>query len=135
MMTVSKIEGASTLGDGGVNLQAGTKLLAVVKGAPNYIIDQCTTYLTPEGTEAPMTEAVKASTMTTIDELSSQALRVLAVAVKPMPAFPLDEADEDLSSDDKFKAIAHNIRILKDAEQAKEEGCEPDDDNIAALDC
>merc|ERR1719191_2638586 len=62
MMTVSKIEGSSTLGDGGVNLQAGTKLLAVVKGAPNYIIDQCTTYLTPEGTEAPMTEAVKAST-------------------------------------------------------------------------
>merc|ERR1719191_142526 len=105
MMTVSKIEGSSTLGDGGVNLQAGTKLLAVVKGAPNYIIDQCTTYLTPEGTEAPMTEAVKASTMTTIDELSSQALRVLAVAVKPMPAFPFDEADEDLSSDDKFKAI------------------------------
>merc|ERR1719238_2635314 len=183
-MTVSKIEGSSTLGDGGVNLQAGTKLLAVVKGAPNYIIDSCTSYLTPEGTEAKLTEEVKASTMAVIDDLSSQALRVLAVAVKPMPKFPFDEADEDLSSDDKFKAIlktglhfmglvasidperdgvkqavkdanlgnirvvmitgdylmtakaiAHNIRILKNAAEAREEGMEADDDNVAALDC
>merc|ERR1719262_892267 len=178
MMTASKIS-AGTLGDGGVPLPAGTELLAVVKGAPNYIIDSCTSWLTPEGTEAKLTEEVKASTMTTIDELSSQALRVLAVAVKPMPKFPFDENDEDLSSDEKFKAIlkqgllfmglvasidperdgvkqavrdanlgnirvvmitgdylmtakaiAHNIRILKN-----EEGCEPDDDDVAALDC
>merc|ERR1719364_203032 len=122
--------------------------------------------------------------MQVIDDLSGQALRVLAVAVKPMPKFPFDEKDEDLSSDDKFKAIlntglhfmglvasidperdgvkqavkdanagnirvvmitgdylmtakaiAHNIRILKNAAEAREEGCEPDDDNIAALDC
>ena len=28
-----------------------------------------------------------------------------------------------------------NTRFLKKAEQAKEEGCEPDDDNVTALDC
>merc|ERR1719262_2192407 len=171
MMTASKIS-AGTLGDGGVPLPAGTELLAVVKGAPNYIIDSCTSWLTPEGT------------MAVIDDLSSQALRVLAVAVKPMPKFPFDENDEDLSSDDKFKAIlktglhfmglvasidperdgvkqavkdanagnirvvmitgdylmtakaiAHNIRILKNAAEAREEGMEADDDNVAALDC
>merc|ERR1719301_496130 len=183
MMTCSKMDRA-TLGDGGVSLPEGTKLLAVVKGAPNYIIDSCTTWLTPEGTEAKLTEEVKASTMQVIDDLSGQALRVLAVAVKPMPKFPFDEKDEDLSSDDKFKAIlntglhfmglvasidperdgvkqavkdanagnirvvmitgdylmtakaiAHNIRILKNAAEAREEGMEADDDNVAALDC
>merc|ERR1719301_163612 len=183
MMTCSKMDRA-TLGDGGVSLPEGTKLLAVVKGAPNYIIDSCTTWLTPEGTEAKLTEDVKASTMAVIDDLSSQALRVLAVAAKPMPKFPFDENDEDLSSDDKFKAIlktglhfmglvasidperdgvkqavkdanagnirvvmitgdylmtakaiAHNIRILKNAAEAREEGMEADDDNVAALDC
>merc|ERR1719191_1700858 len=183
MMTCSKMDRA-TLGDGGVSLPEGTKILAVVKGAPNYIIDSCTTWLTPDGKEAPLTESVKASTMAVIDDLSGQALRVLAVAVKPMPKFPFDEKDEDLSSDDKFKAIlntglhfmglvasidperdgvkqavkdanagnirvvmitgdylmtakaiAHNIRILKNAAEAREEGMEADDDNVAALDC
>merc|ERR1719428_1779768 len=33
------------------------------------------------------------------------------------------------------KAIAHNIRILKNAAEAREEGMEADDDNVAALDC
>ena len=155
-----------------------------MKGAPNYIIDSCTSWLTPESTEAKLTEEVKASTMAVIDDLSSQAFRVLAAAVKPMPKFPFDENDEDLSSDEKFKAIlnqgllfmglvasidperggvkqavrdanlgnirvvmltgdylmtakaiAHNIRIPKNAEEAKEEGMEPDDDEVAALDC
>ena len=48
-----KIESAATLEDGGLNTELS--------------IDQCTTFLTPEGTEALMTEAVKASTMTTIN--------------------------------------------------------------------
>ena len=39
VMAVSKIEGAATLEDGVVNRPAGNKLLAVVQGAPNYIID------------------------------------------------------------------------------------------------
>merc|ERR1719311_1577349 len=68
MMTVSKMDRA-TLGDGGVSLPEGTKILAVVKGAPNYIIDSCTTWLTPDGKEAPLTESVKKSTMAVIDDL------------------------------------------------------------------
>ena len=40
-----------------------------------------------------------------IDDLSSQALHVLAVAVKPMPKSPFDENVEDVSPDDKSKAI------------------------------
>ena len=97
MMTASKISGG-TLGDGGVPLPAGTELLAVVKGAPNYIINSCTSWLTPESMEAKLTEEVKASTMAAIDDLSSQAFRVLAVAMKLMPKFPFDENDEEIQS-------------------------------------
>ena len=59
-------------------------------------------------------EAVKTSTMAAIDDLSSQALRAPAVAVKPMSKSPCDETDEDLSSDDKFKAILNQGLLFMD---------------------
>jgi magnesium-transporting ATPase (P-type) len=80
MMTLHKTS-AKELGPGGIALPADAQYVAVVKGAPNFIMDACTTWTLPDGTAQPLTDETKAKIMTTIDDLSSQALRVLAVAV------------------------------------------------------
>jgi potassium/sodium efflux P-type ATPase len=90
-------------------LPAGSKHLSCVKGAPNYIMDVCTSYLSADGKVEPMTEAIKQSTIAKVDNLSEQALRVLAIAYRPFNALPYDENDEDLSPDDKFQAMRKDL--------------------------
>lgn len=45
--------------------------------------------------------------MRDVDDLSDQALRVLAVAIKCLDKMPFDLNDDSLTSDDKFKALVH----------------------------
>merc|ERR1719197_1046391 len=81
MVTVTK-----TIGEEKVlkHVAAMNEHTAHVKGAPNYILEKCTTYLSSGGSVQPMDDAVKKQYMNKVDELSSQALRVLAVAFKPL---------------------------------------------------
>mmetsp|Transcript_27570 Transcript_27570/g.84570 ORF Transcript_27570/g.84570 Transcript_27570/m.84570 type:complete len:1186 (+) Transcript_27570:139-3696(+) len=69
--------------------------VAHVKGAPNYILEKCTTILQDapgassyetEPVVVPMTEDLKTKVLDKVDELSSQALRVLAIAMRPIDA-------------------------------------------------
>merc|ERR1711937_1038378 len=113
MLTVCRTSGQSTLGDAGITLAAGTEMLACVKGAPNYIIEACTSWAGTNGSVAPLTEKLRSEIMGTIDCLSSQALRVLAVAVQPLAELPfgIDEADE-LSADEKMAHLCKNMTFL-----------------------
>merc|ERR1711977_187386 len=113
MLTVCRTTGQTTLGDAGITLPTGTEMLACVKGAPNYIIDACTSSASADGSVAPLTENVRSEIMGTIDRLSSQALRVLAIAVQPLAELPfsIDEAEE-LSADEKMAQLCKNMTFL-----------------------
>ena len=81
-------------------LSAGDRL---IKGAPNYIMDKCTKYMDMDGQELPLFAAASQGFMDKVDELSEQALRVLAVAtVKIGPVLPYGD-DED--TDAKFAKL------------------------------
>jgi magnesium-transporting ATPase (P-type) len=113
MLTVCRTTGQSSLGDAGVTLAEGTEMLACVKGAPNYIIDACANWAGANGSIAPLTEKVRSDIMGTIDHLSSQALRVLAIAVHPLAELPfnLKEAEE-ISADEKMGQLCQNMTFL-----------------------
>jgi Ca2+-transporting ATPase len=86
-----------------LQLPPKTQLLANVKGAPNYIAQNCTQLLRTDGSVTTMHERDRDSIVEAVDALSSQALRVLAVAIRPMDKMPfaLDEDDVDV----KFEAL------------------------------
>merc|ERR1719456_1821477 len=85
MLTVTNVSGKDRLCAGCVKLPSGNSFLTVCKGAPNYILELCTSQLKADGSTSTMTEADKAEVLKVVDEYSSKALRVLAVAMKPMP--------------------------------------------------
>jgi len=113
MLTVCRTTGQSTLGDNGMTLASGTEMLVCVKGAPNFIIDACTSWASASGSTDPLTEKVRSEIMGTIDHLSSQALRVLAIAVLPLAELPfsMDKADE-LSADEKMTHLCKNMTFV-----------------------
>ena len=49
-------------------------------GAPNFIMAECSSYMKADGSIAPLDDAAKKAFMDKVDELSEQALRVLAIA-------------------------------------------------------
>merc|ERR1712193_384302 len=113
MLTVCRTTGQSTLGEAGITLAAGTEVLACVKGAPNYIIDACTSWAGANGSVAPLSEKVRSEIVGTIDHLSSQALRVLAIAVQPLAELPFSiEEAEELSADEKMTHLCKNMTFL-----------------------
>jgi magnesium-transporting ATPase (P-type) len=111
MLTVSKVS-SNTLGLGGIELPEGTKLVTVCKGAPNFILDACTQFLGPDGSFQPMSENKKQEILGVVDEFSSQALRVLAMAIVPLEELPFDESNEDLQTDEKFAACRSGLRLV-----------------------
>merc|ERR1719482_2094897 len=111
MMTLHKTS-PGPLGPGGIALPAHAEHVAVVKGAPNFIMDACTTWTLPDGTTQPLTAETKAKIMETIDDLSSQALRVLAVAISVKTKLPYDEADTELASEEKFALLRKDLQLL-----------------------
>jgi len=112
MLTVSDVTGKSTLCEGGMPLPGGTTLLAVVKGAPNWVLESCTQQLNPDGTVTSMTPADKQKVNKQVDDYSDMALRVLAVAVNPMASAPFDMSSEDVSMDDKFAACKKDLILV-----------------------
>merc|ERR1711977_228904 len=113
MLTVCRTSGQSTIGELGVPLPPGTQVMACVKGAPNYIVDACANWAGVDGAVAPLTENARSEILGSIDRLSSQALRVLAVAVHPLEELPfgVDDADE-LSADEKMARLCKNMTFL-----------------------
>ena len=56
----------------------------MVKGGPDVVLARCTTALEPDGTVVPIDE-VRAAVDAANAELGRRGLRVLAMAVRPMP--------------------------------------------------
>ncbi|CAE7436307.1 unnamed protein product, partial [Symbiodinium necroappetens] len=111
MLTVSRVKGTEIC-PGGMPLPAGTNYLAVCKGAPNYIIDLCSEQLKEDGSVAKLTEDDKKEILKIVDGYSARALRVLAIAARPMSSLPYDENNEDISTDQKFEACRKQLRLI-----------------------
>merc|ERR1719181_1704098 len=100
MMAVVTAGGALDGVPGAVGL--ASPYVAHVKGAPNYVLESCAKTLRPDGSVGALDAATRAKIDATVDALSSEALRVLAIACAPLRSLPYDdEADVE----DKLSAI------------------------------
>ncbi len=61
------------------------RLVALVKGAPEWVLEQCREYLDAEGNRRPLTADVRSAVLERLREASSQAMRTLAFAYAPLP--------------------------------------------------
>jgi magnesium-transporting ATPase (P-type) len=105
MVTITKTTGSTTL----THVAKQGEHTAHVKGAPNYIMEKCTSYMAADGSLVPFDEAAKAEFTAKVDELSSQALRVLAIATKDLGAsLPYGEEEE---TDTKFGKIVGGLTL------------------------
>jgi len=96
MVTVTKGISKSELSHvGGVN-----EYTAHVKGAPNYIMEKCSFYMASDGSIRTLDSTAKKRFIEKVDELSSRALRVLAVAYRTLgndlPYSNDDETDKKI---------------------------------------
>jgi len=112
MLTVTDVAGRAALCDGGLPLPSGTRYLAVCKGAPNFILDICGEWVTQSGEVQPLKPEGKQEILDVIDEYSSQALRVLAIAVHPMSSLPFDPVSEDVTVETKFQHCRKDLRLV-----------------------
>jgi Ca2+-transporting ATPase len=67
-----------------VVMQQGEVIESLVKGSPDILLGLATMYLTANGERVPMTDELRAGIKRQYDELSGQALRVLACAYRSM---------------------------------------------------
>ncbi|CAE7367398.1 unnamed protein product, partial [Symbiodinium pilosum] len=81
-------------------------------GAPNFIIDLCEERLRDDGSVATMTDQARQDILKVVDEYSSKALRVLAVAVRTMTELPFDKNDDEISTDERFAKLRQNLRLV-----------------------
>jgi len=102
MVTITKTAGNSILR----HCAPIGEYTAHIKGAPNFIMDKCTKYMDRDGNEIILDSAARKGFMNKVDELSEQALRVLAVATVKIGAKLPYEEDED--TDVKFAKLVQN---------------------------
>lgn len=105
MLTVADVTGHKRLGAMGFEFPPNSKYMSVIKGAPNWILELCTEMVTEDGGMVPLTPELKQAVLDAVDGYSDQALRVLAIAVQYMPAFPFDTEDDEVTIDMKFKQL------------------------------
>lgn len=72
----------------------GAPYCSFVKGAPNVVLDNCDSQVVDDaGGVAPLADDDRAELLAQVDEYSSRAYRVLAVAYRPMPEEAADGGD------------------------------------------
>lgn len=84
-----------------------TKYVANVKGAPNYIMKNCTRFMTRNGELMTLNDEHREKIMQAVDDLSSKALRVLAVAIRPLEKLPFSDDCDDV--EEKFAALSQPL--------------------------
>lgn len=111
MLTVNTINDGAMC-EGGINIEPGSKMLTVCKGAPNFILKACSQYLQQDGTMADLTSEKSAEILGIVDEFSSLALRVLAIGCTFMKELPYDPDDDEITTDVKFSKCREGLQLL-----------------------
>merc|ERR1719512_428358 len=65
-----------------------------------------------DGKIKALTEADKKEVLDVVDQFSTKALRVLAIATRTFETMPFNQNDEDLTTDQKFEACRKGLRLL-----------------------
>ncbi|PNW83467.1 hypothetical protein CHLRE_05g242350v5 [Chlamydomonas reinhardtii] len=65
----------------------------LVKGAAECVIDRCNRMMLPDGRVVPLTPVARAAVLGAVKDMARDALRCLALAVKPDPPAPLSDWD------------------------------------------
>jgi len=112
MLTITDVSGRDSLCSGGLPLPSHTQFLTVCKGAPNYILELCSSLVTADGSSKAMNQEDRSQILKIVDEHSSRALRVLAIAMRPEASLPFDLSDEDTSMDSKFHSCCQGLTLL-----------------------
>ncbi len=73
----------------------GHDYLALVKGAPDILLERCSHVQTVEGVK-PLTDATREAILETNADMASQALRVLGVAYRPLDTVPDEPTPEEV---------------------------------------
>lgn len=107
MVTLNHVPNAHL---GNLVLPQQTTHVANVKGAPNYILKNCTQFVHRSGEFATLTPRDRDAIMEAVDDLSSQALRVLAIAIHPLTKVPVVLEGEDIEI--KFASLSQPLVFL-----------------------
>ncbi|RLG89145.1 MAG: ATPase [Thermoprotei archaeon] len=76
--------------------ELGKETIVVSSGAPEIILDHCSTIMNLKGDIEPLTTGLRAKVLKVIEELASQGYRTLAVAQKILDSIP--SSDKELES-------------------------------------
>ena len=99
MTTIHALDGADAKGLSPIlSVSTGAGYIAIVKGAPDLVLDTCTQIQTDSGPVA-LTSEQKQKILEANAALASQALRVLAVAYRSLPEVPDEPKPADIETD------------------------------------
>jgi|CXWL01.1.fsa_nt_gi Ca2+-transporting ATPase len=97
--------------------------VAFVKGAPDVLLQDCGARLTREGEIEPLTDAIRQEITATNQRFASQALRVLAVAMRPLDQIPEVYDAKNLEHDLVFLGLVGMKDPIRPEAQAAVEVC------------
>lgn len=105
MITLNEVASGATFGN--LALPRGTAYVANVKGAPNYILKNCHQFVRKSGEIVDLFAKDRDAILDAVDELSSQALRVLAIAINPLTSIPFAIDTDDIN--EKFTQLCEPL--------------------------
>jgi len=97
MTTIHALKEAPKAGGDAIS-STGSSYVAVVKGAPDLVLNCCTRIETIDG-PIPMTEEKRAEILAANARMASEALRVLAMAYRPLDAVPEEPSVAEIEKD------------------------------------
>ncbi|MCH5198421.1 MAG: calcium-translocating P-type ATPase, PMCA-type, partial [Oscillospiraceae bacterium] len=100
----------------------GNSVTQFTKGAPDVVLNLCTTALIG-GKTVPMTDEIKAEIFKANKTMADKALRVLALAMRSYPSAPADHSAENLEHDMTFIGLTGMIDPVRPEVKAAIEEC------------
>ncbi len=118
-----KVEDVSPIYD----LEKRGQKAVVVKGAPDVVLNLCSSYAASSDEEIPLDEAAKAKIMAANDEMTHNALRVLGLAYRVVPDLPEGVNTEALEKDLIFAGMVGmidpaRVEVMPALEKARSAG-------------
>jgi Ca2+-transporting ATPase len=97
--------------------------VAYVKGAPDVLLCDCTAWMTRDGQMEPLTDAIRLQILSVNEQFASQALRVLAAAMRPLDHVPDAYTATSLERELTFVGLAGMKDPIRAEAKAAVEAC------------
>lgn len=101
---------------------ANGKRFAITKGAPDVLVEKCESILW-DGKQRLMNKDLNTSVMNAVNDLAAQALRTIAIAMKPIHSGVLPEKESDVEKDLTFIGLQGMIDPPRPEVKAAVEEC------------